>query len=56
MLPGLNYTDLRGAVALVGGNWNNAALCGASTLYLNNAASNTNASVGACLSCEQPAA
>ncbi|MBO5012112.1 MAG: hypothetical protein J6C49_06690, partial [Elusimicrobiaceae bacterium] len=45
---GLNYTDLRDAVALVGGNWNNAALCGASTLNLNNAASNTNANIGAC--------
>ena len=56
MLPGLNYTDLRGAVALVGGNWNNAALCGASTLNLSHAASRTSASIGACLSCEQPAA
>lgn len=47
-LPGSIYTDLRGAVALVGGNWNNAALCGASCLNLNNAASNTNTNIGAC--------
>lgn len=44
MLPGLHYTDLRGAVALVGGNWNNVA----PSVNLNNAASNTNTNIGAC--------
>ena len=33
-------------VALVGGNWNNAGLCGARYVNLNNLASNTNANIG----------
>lgn len=37
-------------MALVGGNWTNAALCGCFTLNLNNAASNANANIGARLS------
>ena len=33
-------------VALVGGNWNNAGLCGSRYVNLNNLASNTNANIG----------
>ena len=34
--------------ALVGGGWGGAALCGASCLDLNNAASNAHTNIGAC--------
>lgn len=35
-------------MAIVGGNWNNSTLLGASCVNLNNAASNTNTYIGAC--------
>jgi len=40
-------TVMRRALALMGGNWSNAALCGASYVNLNNVASNTNTNIGA---------
>ena len=43
-------------VALVGGNWTDAALCGCFTLTLGSAASNADTTIGARLSCGQPAA
>ena len=54
---GLWYNTSSGTyVALVGGGWSHAALLGFFCLALNNAASNTNTSIGARLSLEQPAA
>ena len=53
---GLWFNNSQADYALVGGDWRYAARCGAACLSLSNAASVTNAYVGACLSCEQPAA
>lgn len=53
---GLWFNNSQSNYALVGGSWSHAALCGASALVLDLAASGTSASIGACLSCEQPAA
>lgn len=53
---GFWFNNSQSNYALVGGGWGSAAFCGASCLSLGDAASVTNASVGACLSCEQPAA
>ena len=53
---GFWFNNSKSNYALVGGRWDNAAFCGASCLNLSAAASYTGAHVGACLSCEQPAA
>ena len=53
---GFWFNNSQSNCALVGGGWSDAALCGASCLYLSNAASATDTGIGACLSCEQPAA
>lgn len=53
---GFWFNNSQSNYALVGGDWSYAAFCGASCLTLNVAASFTGTSVGACLSCEQPAA
>lgn len=53
---GLWFNNSQADYALVGGDWGGAALCGACALNLSSAASRAYTNVGACLSCEQPAA
>lgn len=53
---GLWFNNSQADYALVGGRWNGSTLLGASYVHLGNAASHTHTNVGACLSCEQPAA
>lgn len=54
---GLWFNNSAGTyVALVGGSWANAALCGCFALHLSDAASSAHAGIGARLSCGQPAA
>lgn len=53
---GLWFNNSQVDYALVGGGWGHAGLLGFSYVGLSYAASNANTDVGACLSCEQPAA